>query len=220
MKKVILAYSGGLDTSIILKWLIEKGLEVVCFLADVGQKEDMALLKEKAFKIGASRVYIEDLRQEFVEKYVFQALKANAAYEGRYLLGTSLARPLIAKKQIEIARKEQCSVVAHGATGKGNDQVRFEIAYLTLMPEITILSPWKDPEFLNLFKGRPDMIKYAEAQGIPITSTLENLIAWMKIFFIQAMKEEFWKTLFMRLLKICFNRQHQLKQHQIKKLKS
>lgn len=174
MKKVILAYSGGLDTSVILKWLINKGFEVVCFLADVGQKEDMAFVKQKALKLGASKVYVENLKQEFVEQYVFQALKANAIYEGRYLLGTALARPLIAKKQIEIARQENTSIVAHGATGKGNDQVRFEIAYLTLMPEVSIISPWKDPEFLDQFKGRTDMIKYAELHGIPITSTLQK----------------------------------------------
>ena len=174
MKKVILAYSGGLDTSVILKWLIEKGFEVVCFLADVGQKEDMEFLKQKALNLGASKVYIEDLKQEFVEKYVFQALKANATYEGRYLLGTSLARPLIAKKQIEIAHKENTSIVAHGATGKGNDQVRFEMTYLTLMPEAVIISPWKDQEFLSQFKGRTDMIEYAFKQGIPITSTLQK----------------------------------------------
>lgn len=174
MKKVILAYSGGLDTSIILKWLIEKEFEVVCFLADIGQKEDMEFLKQKALKLGASKVYIEDLRQEFVEQYVFQALKANVVYEGRYLLGTALARPLIAKKQIEIARQENTSIVAHGATGKGNDQVRFEITYLTLMPQVSIISPWKDSEFLNQFKGRTDMIEYAKQQGIPITSTLQK----------------------------------------------
>lgn len=174
MKKIILAYSGGLDTSVILKWLLEKDFEVICFLADVGQKEDMESAKQKALKIGASRVYIEDLRQEFVEDYIFRALKANAIYEGRYLLGTSLARPLIAKKQLEIARLENTSIVAHGATGKGNDQVRFEITYFTLMPEVEIMSPWKDPEFLAQFKGRPDMINYARQKGIPITSTLEK----------------------------------------------
>ncbi|PJD95391.1 MAG: argininosuccinate synthase [Parachlamydia sp.] len=174
MEKVILAYSGGLDTSVILKWLIEKKFEVICFLADVGQKEDMQAVKQKALNLGASQVYIEDLRQEFVEQYVFQALKANATYEGRYLLGTALARPLIAKKQIEIARQENTSIVAHGATGKGNDQVRFEIAYLSLMPEATIISPWKDLTFLKQFKGRTDMIAYAEQHGIPITSTLQK----------------------------------------------
>lgn len=173
-KKVILAYSGGLDTSIILKWLLEKDFEVVCFLANVGQNEDMAALKQKALSLGASSVYIEDLREEFVHDYIFQALKAHAVYEGKYLLGTSLARPLIAKKQIEIARLENTSYVAHGATGKGNDQVRFEMAYMTLMPEVTIISPWKDPEFLSRFKGRTDMIEYAQQQGIPITSTLQK----------------------------------------------
>ena len=174
MKKVILAYSGGLDTSVILKWLIEKEFEVVCFLADVGQKEDMEFIKQKALKLGASKVYIEDLRQEFIEHYIFQALKANAMYEGRYLLGTALARPLIAKKQIEIAQIENTSIVAHGATGKGNDQIRFEMTYLQLMPEVAIISPWKDLHFLNQFKGRTDMIEYAEKQGIPITSTLQK----------------------------------------------
>ncbi|WP_068469364.1 argininosuccinate synthase [Candidatus Protochlamydia phocaeensis] len=174
MKKVILAYSGGLDTSIILKWLLEQGLEVICFLANVGQKEDFALAKEKALKLGASRVYIEDLRQEFVEGYIFQALKANAMYEGRYLLGTSLSRPLIAKKQVEIAKKEQTTLLAHGATGKGNDQVRFEMTYLTLMPNAEIISPWKDLAFLSQFKGRTDMIAYAQTHGIPITSTLQK----------------------------------------------
>lgn len=174
MKKIILSYSGGLDTSVILKWLIEKGFEVVCFLADIGQKEDMEFLKQKALKLGASKVYIEDLKQEFVEKYVFQALKANAIYEGRYLLGTSLARPLIAKKQIEIALQENTLFVAHGATGKGNDQVRFEMTYLTLMPDVSIISPWKDQEFLSQFKGRTDMIEYAHKHSIPITSTLQK----------------------------------------------
>lgn len=172
MKKVILAYSGGLDTSVILKWLLDQNLEVICFLANVGQQEEMEEARQKALKIGASRVYIEDLQSEFVEKYIFQALKANALYEGRYLLGTALARPLIALKQIEIARREGTSIVAHGATGKGNDQVRFEMSYLTLMPEVTIMSPWKEQAFLTRFKGRSDMIAYAQEAGIPITSTL------------------------------------------------
>lgn len=174
MQRVILAYSGGLDTSVILKWLLERGYEVICFLADIGQHEDMQHLQQKALALGTSRVYIEDLRKEFVEDYLFQALKANAMYEGRYLLGTSMARPLIAKKQVEIARRENTTVLAHGATGKGNDQVRFEIAYLTLMPEVTILSPWKDPEFLSQFQGRTDMIAYAQKHNIPITSTVQK----------------------------------------------
>lgn len=173
-KKVILAYSGGLDTSVILKWLINKSYEVVCFIADVGQEENFELAKEKAFLLGASKVYIDDLKREFVEQYIFPALKANAVYEGKYLLGTSLARPLIAKKQIEIAIKENTQLVAHGATGKGNDQVRFELTYLQFMPDVGIISPWKIPEFLAQFQGREDMINYAKEHNIPISSTLKK----------------------------------------------
>lgn len=173
-KKVVLAYSGGLDTSVILKWLINKGYEVVCFIADVGQEEDFEKAKAKALSIGASKVYIEDLKKEFVENFIFQALKANAVYEGKYMLGTSLARPLIAKKQVEIAKLEGTNILAHGATGKGNDQVRFELAYMKLMPDVKIISPWKEPEYLAQFKGRTDMINYAKENNIPITSTLEK----------------------------------------------
>jgi argininosuccinate synthase len=173
-KKVILAYSGGLDTSVILKWLVEKGHEVVCYIADVGQDDDFEKAEEKALKLGASKVYIEDLKKEFVEEYIFPALKSNAIYEGKYLLGTSLARPLIAKKQIEIAVKEGTNVVSHGATGKGNDQVRFELTYMKLMPDVEIISPWKDEGFLSEFKGRSDMIKYSNKKGIPIESTVEK----------------------------------------------
>lgn len=169
--KVILAYSGGLDTSVILKWLINKGYEVVCYIADVGQDEDFDKAKSKAISIGASKVYIEDLKEEFVQNYIFQALKANAVYEGKYLLGTSLARPLIAKKHIEIAKKEGTNIVAHGATGKGNDQVRFELAFIKLMPNVKIISPWKDEEFLSQFEGRTDMINYAKENRISIDST-------------------------------------------------
>jgi argininosuccinate synthase len=174
MKKVILAYSGGLDTSVILKWLINKNYEVICYIADVGQEDDFEKAKEKALSIGASKIYIEDLKEEFVKSYIFQSLKSNAIYEGKYLLGTSLARPLIAKKQVEIAKQENTNLVAHGSTGKGNDQVRFELAYYTLMPNVQIISPWKDPEFLSEFKGRTDLIQYAKEQGIPIESTLDK----------------------------------------------
>jgi argininosuccinate synthase len=174
MEKVILAYSGGLDTSVILKWLINKGHDVICFLADVGQEEDFAFLRQKALLLGASKVYVEDLKKEFVENYIFRALKAGAIYEGRYLLGTSLARPLIAQRQVEVAKAENCTVLAHGATGKGNDQVRFELAYYTLLPGCSVISPWKNAEFLQQFSGRTDMIEYATLHGIPITSTLKK----------------------------------------------
>lgn len=171
-KKVILAYSGGLDTSVILKWLVNKGYDVICYVANVGQREDFAAVEQKAFKTGASKVYIEDLRREFVNDYIFAALRGNAIYEGRYLLGTSLARPLIAERQVEIAQMEKTHYYAHGATGKGNDQVRFEFAYYALDTEAIVISPWKDPEFLAEFKGRSDLIRYAEKWNIPVKASL------------------------------------------------
>ncbi len=170
-EKIVLAYSGGLDTSCILKWLNEKGYEVIAYIADVGQKEDFQKAKEKALKIGAKKVYIEDLKEEFVKDFIFPAISANAIYEHKYLLGTSLARPLIAKKQIEIAKLENANYVAHGATGKGNDQVRFELTYYALNPKIKVISPWKTKEFLEQFKGRTDLINYAKTNGIPIIQT-------------------------------------------------
>ena len=169
--KVILAYSGGLDTSVILKWLTKKGFEVICFVGNVGQQEDFEAVKRKAYDTGATNVYVEDLREEFVTDYIFPALRGNALYEGRYLLGTSLARPLLSKKQIEIAEKEGAQYVSHGSTGKGNDQVRFELTYYALNPNIKIISPWKDPEFLETFKGRTDLINYAEKFGIPVKAS-------------------------------------------------
>jgi argininosuccinate synthase len=173
-EKVVLAYSGGLDTSIILKWLLLEGYDVVCFMADVGQEEDFGEAEKKALSIGASQVYVEDLKTEFVTDYIFQALKANAIYEGRYLLGTSLARPLIAKHQIKIAHEENAKYVSHGATGKGNDQVRFEFAYYALDPHIEVISPWKDPVFLKEFRGRTDMLHYAQKYDIPVSATLRK----------------------------------------------
>ncbi len=165
VKKVVLAYSGGLDTSIIVKWLIETyGCEVVCFAADVGQEEELVGLDEKARKTGASKCYIEDLTEEFARDYVFQAIKANAIYEDRYLLGTSLARPVIAKKHVEIALREGADAICHGATGKGNDQVRFEMAFKALAPELTIIAPWRIWD-LN---ARSLLFDYAEKHGIPV----------------------------------------------------
>jgi len=170
-KKVILAYSGGLDTSVILKWLSLKGFEVICYVADVGQHEDFEAVRVKAMKTGASKVYVEDLRKELVEEYIYPALRGNAIYEGRYLLGTAIARPLIAKRQVEIAKAERTTYVAHGSTGKGNDQVRFEFAYYALLPDVQIIAPWKDPEFLETFKGRTDMLNFADRYDIPVTAS-------------------------------------------------
>mmetsp|Transcript_46137 Transcript_46137/g.128543 ORF Transcript_46137/g.128543 Transcript_46137/m.128543 type:complete len:298 (+) Transcript_46137:289-1182(+) len=219
--KVVLAYSGGLDTSTILVWMIEKGFDVICYCADVGQLgEDFAAVTEKAMRCGAIKVYIEDLKEDFVVNYVYEAVKANAVrragpsegpappphsplssvraslsplpssfftpahtrhltmslphpqiYESRYLLGTSLARPCITKRQIEIAQKEGAKYVAHGATGKGNDQVRFEMGAQALDATITTIAPWRDPEFLEKFKGRTDLLNYAAENNIPVDAT-------------------------------------------------
>ncbi len=170
----MLAYSGGLDTSVILKWLINKGYEVIAYVADVGQDDDFEAVREKALAIGASAVIIEDLQREFVTDYIFQAVKANAVYEDRYLLGTALARPLIAKKQIEAAIEYGADYVSHGATGKGNDQVRFELAYYALKPDIKVISPWKDAGFLSQFQGRSDMIRYAAGNRIPVKASISK----------------------------------------------
>jgi argininosuccinate synthase len=167
-KKVVLAYSGGLDTSIILKWLqTEYGCEVVTFTADLGQGEELAPAREKALMLGIKpeNIFIEDLREEFVRDYVFPMFRANTVYEGQYLLGTSIARPLIAKTQIDIARKVGADAVSHGSTGKGNDQVRYEVAYYALEPDIRVIAPWRTE---NFFKSREAMIAYAEQHQIPI----------------------------------------------------
>ncbi len=164
-KKVVLAYSGGLDTSIILKWLqSEMGAEVVAFTADLGQGEELEPARKKAQELGVKEIFVEDLREEFVRDYVFPMFRANTVYEGQYLLGTAIARPLIAKRQIEIAHETGADAVCHGATGKGNDQVRFELAYLALDPDVQIISPWRQWEF----GSRTDLIAYAEQQGIPV----------------------------------------------------
>ena len=169
-----MAYSGGLDTSVILHWLIAKGYEVITFTADLGQEDDFEAIRKKALAVGATKARIEDMKEEFVRDFIFPAISANAVYEGRYLLGTSLARPLTARKQIEIAKEEGAVAVAHGATGKGNDQVRFELAYHTLAPGIEIVAPWKDEEFLSQFQGRADAIEYAAKNGIPIKQTKDE----------------------------------------------
>lgn len=171
MKKVVLAYSGGLDTSIIIPWLKETyGYEVIAMAADLGQGEELAPLQEKATKSGASKLYIEDLREEFVSEFIFQTLKAGAVYEGKYLLGTSFARPLIARRLVEIAKKEGAVAVAHGATGKGNDQVRFELSVKALNPDLEIIAPWRIWDL----KSREDCIDYAAARGIPVPVTKDR----------------------------------------------
>jgi len=165
VKKVVLAYSGGLDTSVILKWLKEQyDCEVIAYAADVGQAEELAGLEEKALRTGASKVYIEDLREEFARDFIFFAIKANAVYEGGYLMGTSIARPLIAKRQIEIARMENADAVSHGSTGKGNDQVRFELTYYAFEPNIKIIAPWREWSFAS----REELIDYAQKHGIDV----------------------------------------------------
>ncbi|MCX7822093.1 MAG: argininosuccinate synthase [Syntrophobacterales bacterium] len=171
VNKVVLAYSGGLDTSVILRWLIETyQCEVIAFSADIGQGEELAGLEEKALCTGASKVRIEDLKEEFVRDFVFPMFRANAIYENQYLLGTSIARPLIAKRQVEIAHEEGADAVSHGATGKGNDQVRFELTYMALDPSLTIIAPWREWDL----KSRTALIEFAKRHGIPIPVTKER----------------------------------------------
>ncbi|KAG6106154.1 hypothetical protein E4U31_000992 [Claviceps sp. LM219 group G6] len=169
--KVCLAYSGGLDTSTILAWLLEQQYEVVCYLANVGQEEDWAAVEKKALQIGASKMIIDDLQKVFVDELCWKAVQCNAIYEDQYLLGTSLARPVIARGMMKAAEKEGCDFVSHGCTGKGNDQVRFELAYLTINPAIKVIAPWRDPLFYQRFQGRNDLLDYAAEKGIPVTST-------------------------------------------------
>src|SRR6058998_4234220 len=171
VSRIVLAYSGGLDTSVILRWLCERyGAEVVAFCADLGQAEELAGLEEKARRTGATKTIVEDLREEFVRDYVFPMFRAGAIYESQYLLGTSIARPLIAKRQVEIARREGADAVAHGATGKGNDQVRFELTYASLAPELTVIAPWREWD-LN---SRTSLMEFARKHDIPVPVTAER----------------------------------------------
>jgi len=172
--KVVLAYSGGLDTSVIAKWLDEQGWEVVCFVADIGQREDFSTLEAKALGSGAKKLVILDLRDEFVRDFVYPSIQFNAVYEGRYLMGTSLARPLIAKGMIQVAAQEGAEWVSHGATGKGNDQVRFELTAYALNPGIKIITPWREPAFYQRIRGRSDAIAYCREHNIPIKATAEQ----------------------------------------------
>ena len=166
--KIVLAYSGGLDTSVILQWLREEhDADVIAFCADLGQSEDLRAVKKKALAVGASKVYVEDLRETFVKDYVFPMLRANAVYEGGYLLGTAIARPLIARRQMDIAREEKAQAVSHGATGKGNDQIRFELTYTAINPRIAIIAPWREWSF----QSRSDLMRFARQRNIPVTAT-------------------------------------------------
>ncbi|MFP4975346.1 argininosuccinate synthase [Paenibacillus sp. CN-4] len=171
-EKIVLAYSGGLDTSVILKWLKETyDAEIIAFTADIGQKEELDGLEEKALATGASKVYIDDLRAEFAKDFIYPMFQAGALYEGQYLLGTSIARPLIAKRMVDIAIAEGATAIAHGATGKGNDQVRFELNAAALSPSIQVIAPWRLEAFRSRFPGRAEMIAYAEENGIPVQAS-------------------------------------------------
>ncbi|HVR28997.1 MAG TPA: argininosuccinate synthase [Thermoanaerobaculia bacterium] len=173
-ERVVLAYSGGLDTSCILKYLQQKGYEVVAFIANLGQEDDFSVLERRARDQGAVAVHVEDLRRTFVTEFVLPSIAGNALYENRYLLGTSLARPLIARGQVEVALAEGAGWISHGATGKGNDQVRFELAYAALAPQLRVFAPWKDPEFLGRFRGRSDLLRYAEEHGLKLDVSVEK----------------------------------------------
>jgi len=173
--KIVLAYSGGLDTSIILRWLKDNyQAEIIAFCADIGQEEELAGLEKKALTTGASKCVIKDLREEFARDFIFPMFQAGAIYENQYLLGTSIARPLIAKRMVEIARAEKADAIAHGATGKGNDQVRFELAAAALAPDLRVIAPWRDERFRKQFPGRAEMIAFAKANGIPVEASAEK----------------------------------------------
>src|SRR5213082_992035 len=173
--KIILAYSGGLDTSVILRWLKDNyRAQIIAFCADIGQEEELAGLEEKALKTGASKCIIEDLREEFARDFIFPMFQAGALYENQYFLGTSIARPLIAKRMVEIARAEKADAIAHGATGKGNDQVRFELTAAALAPELEVIAPWREERFRKQFPGLAEMIAFAKAHKIPIEASAEK----------------------------------------------
>jgi len=173
--KIVLAYSGGLDTSVLLSWIKETyDAEMIAFCANIGQEEELAGLEAKAKRTGASKIYIDDLQEEFARDFIFPMLQAGAVYEGQYYLGTSIARPLIAKRMVEIARKEKADAIAHGATGKGNDQVRFELTAAALAPDLQVIAPWRDERYRNEFPGRAEMIAYCEQRKIPVLATAKK----------------------------------------------
>ena len=173
--KIVLAYSGGLDTSVLLSWIKEKyNAEMIAFCANIGQEEELRGLEAKAKKTGAAKIYIDDLQEEFARDFIFPMVRAGAIYEGQYFLGTSIARPLIAKRMVEIAKKEKADAVAHGATGKGNDQVRFELTAAALAPDLQVIAPWRDARYRNEFPGRQEMIAYCESKKIPVQASAKK----------------------------------------------
>src|SRR5437868_1385618 len=173
--RIVLAYSGGLDTSVLLSWIKENyGADIIAFCANIGQEEELKGLEQKAKKTGASKVYIVDLQEEFARDFIFPMLQSGAVYESQYFLGTSIARPLIAKGMIEVARKERADALAHGATGKGNDQVRFELTAAALAPDMEVIAPWRDPRFRQEFPGRAEMIAYCDAKKIPVQASAKK----------------------------------------------
>ena len=173
--KIVLAYSGGLDTSVILRWLKENyKAEIIAFCADIGQEEELTGLEDKALKTGASKCVVDDLQEEFARDFIFPMIQAGAIYEGQYFLGTSIARPLIAKRMVEIARAEKADAIAHGATGKGNDQVRFELTAAALAPEVKVIAPWREERFRKKFPGRAEMIAFAKKNKIPVEASAEK----------------------------------------------
>jgi argininosuccinate synthase len=173
--KIVLAYSGGLDTSVILRWLKENyQAEIIAFCADIGQEDELDGLEAKALRTGASKCYIDNLQEEFARDFIFPMFQAGAIYEGQYFLGTSIARPLIAKRMVDIARLEKADAIAHGATGKGNDQVRFELAAAALAPELRVIAPWREERFRKQFPGRTEMIAFAKANDIPVAASAEK----------------------------------------------
>ncbi|MFN2623417.1 MAG: argininosuccinate synthase [Chthoniobacterales bacterium] len=195
--KIVLAYSGGLDTSVILRWLKENyRAEIIAFCADIGQEEELAGLDEKALRTGATKCVIDDLREEFARDFIFPMMQAGAIYEGQYFLGTSIARPLIAKRMVEIARAERADAIAHGATGKGNDQVRFELTAAALAPQLSVIAPWREERFRKEFPGRAEMIAYAAAQKIPIEASASKPYSMdrnlLHISFESGMLEDTW----------------------------
>ena len=173
--KIVLAYSGGLDTSVLLSWIKEKyNAEIIAFCANIGQEEELKGLEAKAKRTGASKIYIDDLQEEFARDFIYPMIQANAVYEGQYFLGTSIARPLIAKRMVEIARAEKAGAIAHGATGKGNDQVRFELTAAALAPELSVIAPWREERFRTEFPGRAEMIQYCADKKIPVEASAKK----------------------------------------------